>query len=67
MGMNHTFEFFDRAAVDHFWNISSRTLLLRNPQIGWLQSTERVSVGSYDGKSLRELLTFGVQQSPERI
>jgi hypothetical protein len=65
--MNHTFEFFDRTAVDHLWNISWRTLLRRNPQIAWLQSTERVDVGSYDGKSLRGLLTFCIQQSPEQI
>jgi hypothetical protein len=65
--MNHYFEFFDRAAVDHLWNITWRTLIRRNPQIAWLQSTERVEVGSYDGKSLRELLTFCIQQSPKRI
>jgi hypothetical protein len=67
MGMNHTFEFFDRAAVDHLWNISWKTLLRRNPQNAWLQSTERVEVGTYDFKSLRGLLTFCVQQSPKRI
>jgi hypothetical protein len=67
MGMNHTFEFFDRAAVDHLWNISWKTLLKRNPQNAWLQSTEPVVEGSYGGKNLRELLTFGIQQSPKRI
>jgi hypothetical protein len=67
MGMNHTFEFFDRAAVDHLWNISWRTLIRRNPQNAWLQSAERVEVGTYDGKSLRGLLTFCIQQSPKRI
>jgi hypothetical protein len=65
--MNHTFEFFDRAAVDHLWNISWRTLIKRNPQNAWLQSTESVEVGSYRGENLRGLLTFGIQQSPERI
>jgi hypothetical protein len=65
--MNHTFEFFDRAAVDHLWNITWKTLIRRNPQNAWLQSTESVEVGSYDGKSLRGLLTFGVQRSPKRI
>ena len=65
--MNHTFEFFDRAAVDHLWNISWRTLIRRNPQNAWLQSAERVEVGTYDGKSLRGLLTFCIQQSPKRI
>jgi len=67
MGMNHTFEFFDRAADDHLWNISWRTLIRRNPQNAWLQSAERVEVGTYDGKSLRGLLTFCIQQSPKRI
>lgn len=65
--MNHTFEFFDRAAVDHLWNISWRTLIRRNPQNAWLQSTECANDLSYDGKSLRELLTFGIQRSPRRI
>jgi len=65
--MNHTFEFFDRAAVDHLWNISWRTLIRRNPQNAWLQSTERVEAGTYDGKSLRGLLTFCIQQSSKRI
>lgn len=65
--MNHTFEFFDRAAVDHLWNISWKTLIRRNPQNAWLQSKERVELGSYDGKSLRELLTFGLQRSLKRI
>jgi hypothetical protein len=65
--MNHTFEFFDRAAVDHLWNISWKTLLERNPKNAWLQSTECANDLSYDGKSLRELLTFSIQQSPKRI
>jgi len=65
--MNHTFEFFDRAAVDHLWNISWKTLIRRNPQNAWLQSKERVELSSYDGKSLRELLTFGLQRSLKRI
>ncbi len=65
--MDHTFEFFDRAAVDHLWNISWKTLLKRNPQNAWLQSTEPMEEGSYDYKSLRELLAFGIQRSPERI
>src|ERR1035441_3002123 len=67
MGMNHTFEFFDRVAVDHLWNISWKTLIKRNPQNAWLQSREPMEEGSYSFKSLRELLTFGIQRSPRRI
>ncbi len=67
MGMHHTFEFFDRAAVDHLWNISWKTLLKRNPKNAWLQSSESREDGAYDGKSLRALLTSYIQQSPKRI
>jgi hypothetical protein len=49
--MNHTFEFFDRAVVDHFWKFLRGLCSRRNTQIGWLQSTERVNVDSYDGKA----------------
>jgi hypothetical protein len=61
--MNHHYEFFDRTVIDHFWRLSWKTLMKRN-RGHWFSSGGQEEAGAYSGESLRQLLTFSHEPTP---
>jgi hypothetical protein len=62
MGMEQSYDFFDRGAVDPVWRLSWAEFLKQH-RTRWASKPEYGS-GEYGGESLRGLLSFSIQPEP---